>query len=1096
MDIQQFLDELTEEILINNKKITFFIGAGFSVWFGYPSWNGLLYDFCNKLAAEDILQKDFLSNCKDKVDKGYPIPKAFHDILTELNLDIDYLRDFVIEHFREIERINKDKKFREDTIDFMKYKELIELGKTSKIITTNFDTLIEDVILEKFNIKSKVFYSDTNKLNKKFFLQNKNEYSILKLHGDINKKDSMIISQQDYEEMVSHSKYKLVRQALKNDFSTNITIFIGYSIRDENIKQLLIDNNDTYGEDKEKSYIINLKESREVFLIEEGFKESDSRYIEMGVQEIFVSIYDELLTVLRHLNCLIKLKEKHLDKNKIITSFRNQQVTNKFQIWDGFQFSLSLYKNSYYKECQKILEKVIEKYQGDKNTRWEYIYSMMGVLYECSEDKFIKNKGKEYLDKAIEISQNIDEIYSNIGNLYLGRAVVRKYESDISHNLGIIRITNKGMATKALNYFMKIEDKNEYIKYMIVDCLQKSGKIDQAIKLGQEYKEESNYYPRIDLVLALIYFNKAQDLIYTEEKEKLQDRKEYYIKSYNLFKYFMKSKKYTNETKESKIQILNGYCQCLIELGMYEELNIHCKELLKIEPAENNVHRYIIYMYINQKQYDKAIEECDYEIEHTKDMGGNLLKVKYIKAQCIHASAIFTHQVFEAINICKEILEKREYFDVTYSISRMYQTIGRFKEMKEYVVKSCYIYPLEEGVYKLAQDLLSGHFQGEEKEFDVRQAMEDMGKLHQYKVEFTKKQNIKDRRKYYLYKDMGLTTSRKTKRIMIEDNITLKDFLLGVLKSSVTNETKEKLDKAFHYYTIKEYNKVYEIIQTYKDLYWENHIFKYVYTNTLANTNNKDEALSIYENILESEMEYYNDSQKKLIHFYCGDCYFAKGDCIKAHEQYSESYKIDVKFANALFKLGEVKYKLALLNINSDVFIQLLAGSELCFKEYIKLDSYTWEAYANLAIIQYSLGKLADMVDTSIKLTGFILQPNLQVVNYNRILFGYLLLEDDESVKKYIDRFENIICSLDLSRVHKNNIYLYYQYKGYYYSNYSYEEAVKAFEDAYGIYPTEENKRRLETVREPGSTHYLEFGDKTIVRGGAKPKEIILKKLT
>lgn len=67
----------------------------------------------------------------------------------------------------------------------------------------------------------------------------------------------------------------------------------------------------------------------------------------------------------------------------------------------------------------------------------------------------------------------------------------------------------------------------------------------------------------------------------------------------------------------------------------------------------------------------------------------------------------FVHEVLDAIGICKSILdEEREYADVAFSIGIMYRSIGMTKEMKEYMLKAYYIYPLDEKLYE--NDFLVG----------------------------------------------------------------------------------------------------------------------------------------------------------------------------------------------------------------------------------------------------------------------------------------------------------------------------------------------------------------------------------------------------
>lgn len=374
-----------KKLLLKIKKVTLFIGSGFSIWYGYPSWKNLFIDFCNKILSERLNKKSYLDDMKDKVKKGYDIPKAFNEVINELRLDENYLKEFLISYFKEIDRINKEEKFSFPGIDLEKYRLLLKLSKYCRVITTNFDTLIEDIFEEKFNINPRIFYYDSDKLNKKFFLKDKNNYSILKLHGDVNRKETLIITGEDYKRIISNKDYKIIRQALKENFASEINIFIGYIISDENIKKLLIENQEIYGDDKEKSYIINLYKSLDIFMKEEGLSKNNNPYEELGVKEIYITIYDELFTILNYMTNLMEIKEKL--QEEISKKFLFQDISKKHIIWEQVCLAISLYNSGMNMVAQRVLENIIEEYDGEGETNWSYIYSFLGAILDCSNNE-------------------------------------------------------------------------------------------------------------------------------------------------------------------------------------------------------------------------------------------------------------------------------------------------------------------------------------------------------------------------------------------------------------------------------------------------------------------------------------------------------------------------------------------------------------------------------------------------------------------------------------------------------------------------------------------------------------------------------------
>lgn len=108
------------------------------------------------------------------------------------------------------------------------YNEILELKKVRKnissIITTNYDTFIEDIF--EFNplIGNEILLS--------------NPYgSVYKIHGCVKYPDKIIITHDDYERF--EKRYELIRAQLLSLFIHNPIIFLGYSVSDDNIKKLL-----------------------------------------------------------------------------------------------------------------------------------------------------------------------------------------------------------------------------------------------------------------------------------------------------------------------------------------------------------------------------------------------------------------------------------------------------------------------------------------------------------------------------------------------------------------------------------------------------------------------------------------------------------------------------------------------------------------------------------------------------------------------------------------------------------------------------------------------------------------------------------------
>lgn len=103
--------------------------------------------------------------------------------------------------------------------------ELMKVRKNiSSIITTNYDTLIEEIFEFTPLVGNNILLS--------------NPYgSLYKIHGCISQPEKIIIGTDDYNSF--NGKYELIRAQLLSLFIHNPIIFMGYNIGDENIKSIL-----------------------------------------------------------------------------------------------------------------------------------------------------------------------------------------------------------------------------------------------------------------------------------------------------------------------------------------------------------------------------------------------------------------------------------------------------------------------------------------------------------------------------------------------------------------------------------------------------------------------------------------------------------------------------------------------------------------------------------------------------------------------------------------------------------------------------------------------------------------------------------------
>lgn len=234
MDIKEFIAGY------NNYPVLF-LGSGFSLRYLKNSfgWNELL----EKISFEIYHTNDNWYDIKSKHIEGsdFDLASAAEDLEVEFNKilindrngDFKEINDIFYERMSEgialsrfkiyISKILSDLSFRDET-----KLELDEIKKMKKniasIITTNYDGLIEDVFGFNPLIGNNILLS--NPYN-----------SLYKIHGCISNANSLIITDSDYKNF--DKRYELIRAQLVSLFIHNPILFIGYSVSDKNIKDIL-----------------------------------------------------------------------------------------------------------------------------------------------------------------------------------------------------------------------------------------------------------------------------------------------------------------------------------------------------------------------------------------------------------------------------------------------------------------------------------------------------------------------------------------------------------------------------------------------------------------------------------------------------------------------------------------------------------------------------------------------------------------------------------------------------------------------------------------------------------------------------------------
>lgn len=221
MEISEALKEMQDKIYKTGKTPVLFIGSGLSKrYYNTPDWKTLLEMVADKVAIK-----------KDEIKKW----GSYEKIATELEYHCfaaekpEYGKGEDRRH--PLRKIIKQIIEEKNVITEEKKHELSQLANIipTAIVTTNYDELLENTFGELYDVcvGQDIIFSSRDNRSK----------TIYKIHGSISNPSSIVITQEDYDKFMASSKYLYAK--LMTLFWENPIVFMGYSISDENVKNVL-----------------------------------------------------------------------------------------------------------------------------------------------------------------------------------------------------------------------------------------------------------------------------------------------------------------------------------------------------------------------------------------------------------------------------------------------------------------------------------------------------------------------------------------------------------------------------------------------------------------------------------------------------------------------------------------------------------------------------------------------------------------------------------------------------------------------------------------------------------------------------------------
>lgn len=338
-----------------DKGVIFFIGSGFTKAFckNAPVWGELLTKVLRKL---EIGAKENTPSIQ--AGESYPAyaSKICETIAREKGLILNEATHLLKKNIANLTSLYPDIRSKEGEL----FNTAVETLSPSYIITTNYDLCIESIL----GHKARTFEADD------IISKNDTQIPVYHIHGSINKPDTIVITQEDYIDLLRPGEYR--QSSVPVLLSGATTLFISYSINDVNVKTYVDWCNNVYKlNNKATQYQIVYKEHPE-----------DATVLKINGFELKVSIHDNIIStnnvilllytlsvITKKLNSSERAKEKFLEQI--------EELKNEHDKTDNI--------NIYGQGVERLIqqeEKLTRCLDGSKRVSAETFEKVVGGLFE------------------------------------------------------------------------------------------------------------------------------------------------------------------------------------------------------------------------------------------------------------------------------------------------------------------------------------------------------------------------------------------------------------------------------------------------------------------------------------------------------------------------------------------------------------------------------------------------------------------------------------------------------------------------------------------------------------------------------------------
>lgn len=350
-------------------KLVIFVGAGVSANSGVPLWGRLI----------ESLKQDLPEALKEETD-ALKIAQLYKDSRG----DKEY-----------IEKIKETLMYGKTSPNLIHYA-ILDL-KPCHIITTNYDDLIEQAVLQKFQ-QYYVIRRDADLP----YVQYQN--TLIKMHGDF-EANNIVLTENDYYNYSTN--FPLIQSYVQSLFASKLILFVGFSFNDINLKIILNSVSNILQENMQRVYLLT---DNDVDPIQRTYYENKSINI--------VSICpDDIDNYLCKYNIKIDSEQLVAKVGKVlykqlvfINSFRKNQDLIKY---------ICNYIDSYKDEIRVLGDGF--RYIIPQNEQLHWNYHSSGLQIESPYVKNIKNQLKTFTGRRKFVIQYGGDIVELRKQAYLNR---------------------------------------------------------------------------------------------------------------------------------------------------------------------------------------------------------------------------------------------------------------------------------------------------------------------------------------------------------------------------------------------------------------------------------------------------------------------------------------------------------------------------------------------------------------------------------------------------------------------------------------------------------------------------------------------------